>query len=308
MKAIGAILLLSLSFSALSQDYTVVRFEADDYRTFSIEELSGHLGSNSDLLPHLKCNGRDEHNPFQKPLRMNPLRNSLKVRVPKTDTTFTYQLGRFFDAENNEVTSFSDPFVQSVARALSRFENIEVTRILLRELEESYFPLTIARGGNSYNPQIPGGRFWSGIKMAQAVPFLITKRMSEPSLTHPFSDIGVGGEIRWSPTLKIESIESDGVKRELDKDVALAHEMYHAFDSIRGLLDMGFVSGENYESQPVLEYRAVYFENLVREELGIKFRKHYGDPWVPEGQDPSLAPDLLDDSGRPIYIASPCLR
>lgn len=307
MKTIGAFVLFSLSFSAFAQDYKVVRFEASDYRSFTFEELSGHLGSNAELLPKLKCNGRDELDPFHRPERINPLRNSLKVRIPKTDIIFTYQLGRFFDAENNEVTNFSDPFVASVAKAFKRFEEIEPTRMLLRELEESYFLLTVARGGNSFNPQIPGGKFWSGIKRAQAVPFLSTLRMSDPSVTHPFNDIGVGGEILWSPTMKIESIESDGVKRELDKDVALAHEMYHAFDSIRGLLDMGVVQGTNYESESVLEYRAVFFENLVRAEFGIKYRKHYGDPWVPEGGDPKLAPDLLDDSGLPIFIASPCL-
>jgi hypothetical protein len=75
--------------------------------------------------------------------------------------------------------------------------------------------------------------------------------------------------------------------------------MYHAFDSIRGLLDMRFVSGENYEYQLASEYRAVYFENLMREELGIKFRKYYGShsEWA----------DVLDENDRPILIPSPCL-
>lgn len=306
MKTIGAFVLLSLSMAALSQDYKVIRYEASDYRSFTLDELATHLGANADLLPHLKCNGRDELDPFQKPHRINPLRNSLKVRIPKSDITYTYILGKFYDSDNREA-HISDPFVQSVAKAFKRFEAIEPTQKLLRELEESYFPLTVSRGGNSFNPQIPGGKFWSGIKMAQAVPFLSTLRMSDPSATHPFNDIGVGGEILWSPTLKVESIEADGVKRELDRDVALAHEMYHAFDSIRGLLDMGVVQGADYESESVVEYRAVYFENLVRQEFGIKFRKHYGDPWVPEGGDPSKAADLLDDNGQPIFIASPCL-
>ena len=42
----------------------------------------------------------------------------------------------------------------------------------------------------------------------------------------PFTNIGAGGVVAWNP--KLEGIPSH---------VSLAHEMYHAFDSIRGLLD-----------------------------------------------------------------------
>lgn len=300
-KLIGALFGVLVAGVIHAADYTVVRFEASDYRTMTMEEMKNFLGPNAHIVSQLKCNDRDEHDPFAAPFRMNPLRNSLSIRIPKTTTTYNYQMGRLFDQNNVEVFDIADPFVANVFRALKRFETIPVTAKLVRLLEESYFPLTIVRGNNSFNPQISGGKFWSGIKMAQAVAFLITLRMSDPSSTHPFSDIGVGGEILWNPNLKVESIEADGVKRELDSDVALAHEMYHAFDSIRGLLDMGVVSGKDYEWESVVEYRAVYFENLVRAALGIKYRKHYGDPIAAD------APDLLDESGEPISIAAPCL-
>lgn len=299
MKLIGAIAALLISQSLLAQDYKVTRFEASDYRTFSPEEMTAMIGENAVLLPQLKCNGRDELDPFQKPLRMNPLRNSLQIKIPKSETRLTYQMGHYFDAAGNEVTTFEDPFIQSVSKALARFEEIGPAQKMLRLLEESHFPLTIALGNNAFNPQIPGGRFWSGIKMAQAISIFTTMRMSPGG--HPLSDIGVGGQILWNPKLAIDTIEADGVRRKLDSDVALAHEMFHAFDSIRGMLDMGFVQGAEYEFESVLEYRAVYFENLIRKELGIQMRKHYGDPVNAEG------PDLLDDQGAPIYIPSPCL-
>ena len=298
MKWIGAFLIL-LSFSIHAQDYQILRFESNDYRSFTFEEMSGLLGNNQHLLPLLKCNGRDEMDPFAPPHRMNPLRNSLKIKIPKVETYFTYQLGRVFDQNGLEVYP-KDPFVRKVLKALARFEEIKPAERLLRMLEESYFPLTITRGNNSFNPQIEGGKFWSGIKMAQAIAFLTTLRMSP--LGHPLSDVGVGGQILWNPDLIIDSIEEDNVRRKLDPDVALAHEMYHAFDSIRGALDMGMVQGADYEFEPVVEYRGVYFENLIRKELGIKYRKHYSDPHLPEN-----APDLLDEAGEPIYIKAPCL-
>ena len=300
MKLIGAIAAALMAGAVFAQDYKVTRFEASDYRSFTFEEMSSFIGPNQHLLPLVKCNGRDELDPFQNPHRMNPLRNSLKIKIPKKTSILTYQLGHYFNEQGEEVTHFEDPFVKSVANALKRFENLEPTKKLLRSLEESHFPLVIAQGNNSFNPQIEGGKFWSGIKQAQAIAFFSTLRMSPGG--HPLADIGVGGQILWAPKLVIESIESDGVRRKLDPDVALAHEMYHAFDSIRGMLDMGIIKGEGYEFESVLEYRAVYFENLIRKELGIRYRKHYGDPAVTEN-----APDLLDDSGEPIFIPSPCL-
>lgn len=298
MKWIGAILLF-VSFNISAQDYKITRFEASDYRSWGLEEMSALLGENQYLLDKVKCNEADELNPFSEPLRNNPSGNSLRIRVPKSEIYFTYQNGILLDDQGNSTIS-RDPFVTKVHRALLRFENIAPAARLLRMLEESYFPLVIARGNNSFNPKIEGGRFWSGIRMAQAIAFFSTLRMS--SAGHPLSDIGVGGEILWSPDLKIDSIEADGVRRSLDPDVALAHEMYHAFDSIRGMLDMGIVTGEGYEFESIVEYRGVYFENLIRRELGIEYRKHYSEPHQSQN-----APDLLDDKGEPIYIKSPCL-
>lgn len=294
-----------VSLAALAKDYKVTHFEASDYRTFSMDEMRALLGPNAILIPQLTCNGKDEIDPWTDALRLNPLKDSLRIKVPKKEEYFLYQEGHFFDADGGEVTSFDDPFVSRVAKALLRFEAIAPTAKLLRKLESSHFPLMIALGQNAFNPQVPGGKFWSGMKMAMARTFLSTLRMSEGG--YVFADIGSGGQILWNPNLPIESIEADGIRRPLDPDVALAHEMYHAFDSIRGMLDMGVVQGEGYEFESVVEYRAVWFENIIRRKLGIKLRKHYGDPWVPEGGDPANAPDLLDGDGNPIFIEAPCL-
>lgn len=112
----------------------------------------------------------------------------------------------------------------------------------------------------------------------------------------------------WNPNMVNETIESDGVRRKLDPTISLAHELYHSFDSIRGILDFGRVNGPNHEFETVMEYRAVYFENLVRKGFGVKLRKHYGDGTPLEGQDPLNPPDLLDETGETIYIPSPCLN
>jgi hypothetical protein len=297
MKILSTLLVLLFSSQMLAHDYKVVRFEASDYQTFSTEELLDLVGDSRGLLPNYVCNGRDEMDPFHPPLRMNPLRNSLRIKS-STNEIFTYILGDYFNEEGHKVTSFSDPFVQSVVAALARFEKVEPTYKMLRFLEESFFPITISVGRNSFNPHLEGEKNFSGIFMAQAVAFFTSLRMSA-GLT--FSDIGVGGQVHWNPRLTVTTIEADGERRKLDNDVALAHEMYHAFDSIRGLLDLGMISGEGYEFLGILEFRAVYFENMVRQELGIQFRKFYGTPATPE------APGVLDAHGQPIYIPATCL-
>ncbi len=307
MKFLLITICLFFSLKLFAQDYSITRLEADDYRNYSIDEISELLGENRFLIPLLVCNGRDEFNPFTNPLRINPKRDSLRVKTPGKEIFYTYINGQFFDSQGNNITSFKDPFLQSVQETLKKLEKLDSASKLLRNLEESYFPLTISRGNNSFNPKVVNGKFWSGMKMSQGITFLMTRRMGPITPNQPFFDIGVGGDILWNPELKIESIEDDGIKRSVDPAVTLSHEMYHAFDSLRGMLDVGMVSGRGLEFIGVVEYRGVYFENLVRKELGLKFRKHYSDPEVYDGKDPTEVRDLLDDHGQPLFIPSPCL-
>jgi hypothetical protein len=302
MRLILTAFLITFSQSIMAHaDYELVAFEASDYRSWTFDEMSTRVGESAALLPYYACNGENEKDPFNLPLRSNPRGDSLKVRG-QDGSLLTYQEGLFFNENGKEVRSHSDLFIQHAMRALKRFEKIEPTRKLLRILESSHFPLTIRLGMNSFNPSVVGGKFWSGIQMSQAILFFHTLRKSDGGV--PFTDIGVGGEILWHPTKELDTIEEDGVKRILDPHIALAHEMYHAFDSIRGILDMRHVRGEKYESESVLEYRAVWFENQVRKAMGFKYRKHYSVPHLP----PAEAQDLLDDNGQPIYIPSVCLK
>lgn len=301
--------LIMTSASLLASEYEITRFAASDYRSYSTAELSSHIGSSQELLSSYACNQSDEYDPFSAPLRYSFARSSLKVKVVESDLLsgeefLTYREGHFFDSEGNEVTTITDPFAKSVADAFERLETIEPAAKLLRHLEESYYPLTIRPGGNRFDPQTIDGKMWSGMRNAKAIVMFQT--LVESDLPVPLTDIGSGGRVYWNPKLEITSIESDGVRRKLDSVVALAHELYHSFDSIRGILDMGKVSGPGYEFESVMEYRAVYFENIVRKAFGIKLRKHYGDGTPLEGQDRLNPPDLLDESGETIYIPSPC--
>jgi hypothetical protein len=294
---LGLLLLSTLAHAHEARDYELLAFENDSFRDFSMDEFREKIGENQWLLPYYVCNGRDEYDPFHLPLRSNPERNSLRVRAHDSQEILIYREGEFFDQSGRRVRNFSDPMFRLVAEALRRFEGLASTSQLLRLLEASYFPITIRFGGNMFDPQIEHGKHSPGIYMAQAIMYFVRGRMADDSLT--FNNIGVGGDIRWHPRLRMKTIEADGVERELDPHVALAHEMFHALDSIRGLIDFRMVRGQRYESQMISEYRAVFFENLVRKEMGLKYRKYYSE---------KQGPGMLDERGEPHQLPAPCLK
>ena len=152
----------------------------------------------------------------------------------------------------------------SVALALEKVVLMPEGAKLLRQLERSHFPLNIGRGNNSFNPRDNVGISYCGIYQASALAILNSVRMTNENV--PFQSLGTGGTINWNP-------KTEG----LLPHIAMAHEMYHAFDSIRGLLDMRFVRGAKYEFTQVSEYRAVYFENLTRKASGVDYRAQYGE-------------------------------
>ena len=210
----------------------------------------------------------------------------MKTR-PKSEEKIVYKKGKYFKLNGEVQTDFSNIFVVYIIEALKKIEAVPEGQKLLRQLERSYFPLTIAHGGNAFNPKDDAGRNYLGIYRANALSIFNNGRMTSEVV--PFNNIGAGGTVGWDP-------KTEG----LPAYIALAHEMYHAFDSIRGLLDMRFVQGDEYEFVLMSEYRAVYFENIIRKAYGIDYRTHYGEDQV--------GPGVLDENNEPRRMPSPCLK
>jgi len=205
----------------------------------------------------------------------------------KSDEKIIYRNGEYFKLNGEVQTDLTNLFVAYVVEALKKIEAMPEGRIILRQLERSHFPLTIAHGGNMFNPKDDAGTSFRGIYRANALSIFNHGRMTSENV--PFNNIGAGGTIGWNP--KTEDVLPH---------IALAHEMFHAFDSIRGIIDMRFVQGENYEFAHLSEYRAVYFENIARKAAGVAYRTHYG-------QD-HTGPGVLDENGEPRKMPSPCLK
>jgi hypothetical protein len=284
MKLLSVLIFFSLN--AFAQDYTLYQAENDHYRDYSRAELIQRLGEASALLSAYGCNGINELNPFWEAPRQNEAGDSLQIALYKSEERIIYKKGKYFKPNGVETRELSDVFVAEAVLALKKIEAFPEGATMLRALEKSHFPLTIIHGGNAFSPRALG-RPHIGIYQANALSIFNHGRMTSENV--PFQDLGAGGNIGWNPKT-----------RDLPAHIALAHEMFHALDSIRGILDMRFVHGDQYESAFVSEYRAVYIENLARKAAGIEYRTHYS-------QDHS-GPGMLDENGRPRKMPSPCLR
>jgi hypothetical protein len=276
-----------ISFSALAQDYTLYQAENDHYRDYTREQLMERMGEASALLPQYACNGKNELDPFWPAIRQNKLETSLQIKLYKSEVKIVYKNGEYFKLNGEVQTDLSNIFVAYVVEALKKIEEMPEGQKVLRQLERSHFPLVITYGGNAFNPRDDAGVSYRGIYRANALSIFNHGRFTNEVV--PFNNIGAGGSIGWDP-------KTVG----LLPHIALAHEMFHAFDSIRGILDMRFVHGEEYEQAFVSEYRAVYFENLTRKASGVAYRTHYGQE--------QTGPGVLDANGEPRKMPSPCLK
>lgn len=286
MKVLFLTLVFSLSIFA-QDGYVLYQAENHHYRDYSREEMMARMGEASALLPYYTCNGKNEHDFFWAAPRQNEQGDSLKIKLHQSEEKIVYKAGKYFEEDGRPRRDLSNSFVSHVVDALKKIEAIPEGAALLRQLERSHFPLTIVLGNNTFNPHDFEGRSYRGVYRANALSTFSHGRMTSENVD--FSDIGAGGNIGWNPKTP-----------DLPAHVALIHEMYHAFDSIRGILDMRFVHGSNYEATFISEYRAVYFENLARKAAGIPYRTHYG-------QD-HTGPGVLDEKGEPRKMPAPCLK
>lgn len=292
------LLLLHLSFGLLAQahgvPYELMQPENHEYRDYTAQELRTLLAADASHISSYQCNQERENAIFTTATIENSNADSLQIK-DASGNKFIYQKGRY-----SKFQTFEDPFVRQALDALDTLERFPSSARLLRELEKSQFPLFLAKGTSRFDPREEDGRPNFGMQQSQAIVYFVTLRKADNPM--PFKRIGSGGYVRWNPKETSPLLEADGVMRSVPAYIALAHEMYHAYDSIRGVLDMRFVYGEGYEHQAVVEFRGVYFENQIRAEAGLQYRKRYSS-----SEGPLETGNMIDANGRPIAIPSACI-
>jgi hypothetical protein len=151
MKVFALIGLLSLSLQA--DDYTLYQAENEHFKDYTFQQLAERMGPNSSFLPYYKCDGESEHNLFWEAPRQNSSQDSLRVKLPSQEEKLVYKDGTFYNLQGHKARFINDEFFSALKSALKKIEAFPEGKQMLRQLERSYFPLTIVKGYNSFNPK-----------------------------------------------------------------------------------------------------------------------------------------------------------
>ena len=299
---LGAALVVFGAEAASLPRHRLVQIENDDFEYHSLRKALRklHFADVRKREPY-RCDGKQEFELLPELIHPNPKSDSLRIQSWKGKELGVYRSGTLYSADGVSDAGPSlreDPFVKIVLGTLSTLETLPSGAILLDRLEHSPYPLTIRYTAPHFWAEDSSGKPLKGMMMAQAIQLLNTQ--SWPNYGDEFDHVGAGGEIGYDPKLSSLFVEDDGVKRPAATHVVLAHEMMHAFDGIRGLLDRREVVGKKFEFIEVTEYRATYLENRIRKESGLHYRKYYS-----EGDGPG---SLLGDDGNPMLFPAPCLK
>lgn len=290
-------LLLLLSTSAFAHNYELINFSNTVMRTE--EAILKETNKSKKDLAQYTCSNPERFNLFANTTIQNMKKDSLRIFSKKLGKTFIYIDGSLSTEDYKPVTKVKDKFLRIALKTLKRLQTVPESRRLIEELQFAPKPFFIKLGGNRYSPNNPEERTYLHGNEAGFVSFMDDLRPMIEKF--PFELIGYGGLILWNPNTVAKFMEADGKMRQVDTDLILAHEMYHAYDGMRGLLDRRFVKSDELEFQPVCEYRAVRMENSLRKSFGYQYRQYYSYSET----DPR---DMLDDNGEPIVLPTPCIE
>jgi Effector protein len=288
--------------------YTLMMFENSHFRDWTFDELKSKISIHQDAIDLNTCNG-NEKLLLPDLVKSNPKNNSLRILNATNAQVLTYIDGVLYNSVGKKVSvsSISDSYTKTIIKFLEQLRQFPESKRLISLMQKGLYPLTFAKtGGPRFEFVGNTGKPNSGYDEAPIMQHFAALRKSAETDVN-FKQFGAGGFIRLDPNIKnLMNIESDNVKRGSPILAAFAHEMFHAFDSVRGLLDRRSVEGEGMEFMEVTEYRAVYFENVIRKNLGRKYRKYYGSVDL---TNPAQAKDtMLDKNGQPYLLPTPCLK
>jgi RHS repeat-associated protein len=204
--------------------------------------------------------------------------------------------GRGVKVKKDGSLKITNWYLKSAVNALNTIRGTETGKDLISTLQGSQNSFTIKEGMNRFDPGEDGGPYKYG-NNAGAYQVLDDKKFIVGGL--PFTQIGSGGIIYWDPASRPLSMTTSGLQQ-TSPIITLAHEMGHGYDANFGYLDRRRVQGDDGGYEERTEYRASYFENRIRNELGIPYKTVYNH------SDPQ-APSLLRN-GLPINMPPPTIN
>ena len=160
---------------------------------------------------------------------------------------------------------------------------------LIAELQGSTNNFTIVKGEkNNFDPN-KSQRFGAEANQIRTDP---NRSLELAAVPANLLQGGAGGTITWNP--KGDNVWVVGGKLDNNPTMNLLHELFHARDGNRGLMD-----DRNENGIKRNEWQASYKENIVRQQMGLPLREYYREQ-NNAGVVTPLAPKLLDATNNPI--------
>jgi len=208
--------------------------------------------------------------------------------------TLKYNNGNLYK-DGSAYTGKVNGFLRGTINAISDLNKTKEGASLVTELQSSSNVFTIQSGGE--NHFVPDNSQKAGANLSEVQAVTGDTKGSN----------GSGGTIFWNSSSTNGGFDlSGGTTR--PAFIGLGHEMGHGFDANQGLLYFdndytnlltGIQYQSTYKSLLKSEWRAVYYENLIRRQAGIPLRTNYGIDMTTGTPLPS-GPRLLDSANQPI--------
>ena len=159
---------------------------------------------------------------------------------------YTYNNGQLYDKDGKRFTPISDSFEEKALQSLNTLKGTKQGSELMAPFEgETGKDVIIKEASN--NPHTPG-------------------KVQVNDYVYSHDNVFKSATIYWDP---------EGVQLfktlEPNATTDLGHEFSHAYDMAKGVK---YPTG-NYDNCPRNEWQAVYRENMIREELGVPYRRGY---------------------------------
>ena len=200
-----------------------------------------------------------------------------------------YENGNLYNKDGSAYTGKVDKFTQKTVDALGTISKSKEGASMISELQSSKNTFTIEKGDSQFNNSDKNKAYANQFATDPAAAG------SFASLTKMGVDFsgGSGGAVKWDfsggllPT-------TNGMQINATTD--LAHEMFHALDSNRGLLD----SRDDFGGVKRSEWQAVFRENNLRSQLGVPLRNFYQTTIDENGVKSGAGPSMLNTSNMNI--------
>jgi hypothetical protein len=188
--------------------------------------------------------------------------------------TLNYKDGKLFKLDGTAFTGKISVFLENTMSALGEMSKAPEGASMLSELQEPLNIFEIVKGSKNKFLEDHTDRAYA-----------------EANGQKDILPGGSGGKITFAP-FQQSLRESDGAWRSRPT-FKLAHEMFHGLDANRGVMSTTQVVDGIIRD----EFQASYRENILRGQLKIPYRSHYGE--VQEGDEKRLIGPLLDKNNKP---------